>query len=192
MCLFAGLAWPSRGVGPLYVRAHVAMVQAVLPGRPLASGVTLVLLATRQQLAEAPWRATLFVQPPGGVPVAMPIDLRVLLFLPTAAFIALAAATPLASWKQNAKLLGIGLPILELLLVGLVLTPILSFLGGTGPIRAFELSRGTHTLLQIVYRALVAPPGMAFALPLLLWWLLLTKLERRQPSENRKPAFDFR
>jgi hypothetical protein len=192
-CVFLGLSLPARGVGPLYVRAHVALFEPLLAQQKLESGVELLLRATRQQLLGAPWQATLVAAAPGGVPAVVPIDLRLLLFLPTAAFVALAVATPFGSWKQNARLLLLGLPLLELLLLALVATPLLSFLGGTGPVRAFELGRGTHACLQIIYRALVAPPGMAFALPLLLWWLLTARLGgARWVSENRTPAFGFR
>jgi hypothetical protein len=63
------------------------------------------------------------------------------------------------------------------LLFGLIVTPLVSFLGGTGPVAAFTLGRPAHVALQLVYRALVVPPGMAYAVPLLLWWGLLVTLE---------------
>ncbi len=192
VCVFAGLSLPSPGIGPWYVRAHVAAARVFLPSDPLASGVTLALFPPSKELTATPWQATLLVEPASGGPISVPIDLRLLMFLPTAAFVALGAATPLGGWKRNAKLLAIGLPLLELLLLCLVLTPLLSFLGGTGPIKAFELSRLSHTCLQIVYRALVAPPGMTFALPLFLWWLLLRKLGGVQSSENRTSGSEFR
>ena len=189
-CVFAGLALPARGLGPLYVRAHVALVEPLLAQQDLASGVKLLLVATHEQLLDAPWQALLVASAPSGVPAVVPIDFRLLLFLPTAAFVALGVATPFGSWRKNARLLGLGLPLLELVLVGLVATPLVSFLGGTGPLRAFELGRAAHACLQIVYRALVAPPGMAFALPLLLWWLLVTRLGgARWVSQNRSARF---
>ncbi len=110
----------------------------------------------------------------------MPIDLRSLVFLPTAAFIALSIAVSLESVREHLLLLGVGLLILEPLLLALVTLPLLSFLGGTGPIRVFTLSRPVHAVLQILYRALVAPPGMAYAVPLLLWWVLVTQFARRR------------
>jgi hypothetical protein len=192
-CVFGGLALPSRGVGPLYVQAHVGLLEPILADLNFASGVKLLLVATHEQLLDAPWQALLLAAPANGTPAGVPIDFRLLLFLPTAAFIALAVATPFGSWKQNAKLLALGLPLLELLLLGLVAIPLLSFFGGTGPVRAFELGRFSHACLQIVYRALVAPSGMAFALPLLLWWVLVSRLGgARWVSENRSPTFGFR
>ena len=132
---------------------------------------------------------TLHVDPPGPRPaVLVPIDVRSLLYLPTAAFLALAIAVHLRSSREHVELIVIGLLVLEPLLVLLVSLPLLSFLGGTGPIQAFALSRSTHVLLQILYRALVVPPGMAYAVPLFLWWLLVMALNRNgtqnSPARN--------
>jgi hypothetical protein len=176
-CVFGGLALPARGLGPYYVAAHVALGNAFLEGTELQSHVRLGMVATREQLATDPWQATLVIAPPGpALPVRVPIDLRVLAFLPTAAFIALAAAVPLGSLRRHVVVLAVGLPLLELLVLALMAAPMLSFLGGTGPVQAIHLGRATHTLLQIVYRAFVVPPGMTFAVPLLLWYALATWL----------------
>jgi hypothetical protein len=106
----------------------------------------------------------------------VPFDLRVLGYLPTITFIALAVAVPLPTRRHNAKLLLVGLPLLELLLLSLMAAPMLSFLGGTGPVAAFQLSPLVHAPLQIVYRALVVPPGMTFAVPLALWAVLTHRI----------------
>lgn len=176
-CVFGGLALPSRGLGPYYVAAHVALGNALVQGAQLKSGVQLSFVASREELAAEPWQATMLVQPPARTPpVRVPFDLRVLAFLPTAAFIALAVAVPLSTRRRHLLVLATGLPILELLLVALMVAPMLSFLGGTGPVQAFQLGRGTHAVLQIVYRALVVPPGMTFAVPLVLWYALATSV----------------
>jgi hypothetical protein len=112
----------------------------------------------------------------------VPIDLRSLLFLPLAAFIGLALAAPLGSARRNARVLGQGLLILVPALLVLTALPLLSFLGGTGPVLVFRLAPALHLVLQTVYRALVAPPGMMYALPLLLWWALVARLEPREPT----------
>lgn len=173
VCVFAGLAISGRVLGAWYTRAHAALGNALVSGLELQSGVRLSFSATAEQLALDAWQATLVVQPPNApTPTLVPFDLRVLGFLPTITFIALAVALPLASRQKNVRVLLVGLPLLELLLVGLMAAPMLSFLGGTGPVQAFALSPLTHTLLQVVYRALVVPPGMAFAIPLALVALL--------------------
>lgn len=193
VCIFAGLSLPGRGVGPFYARAHAALGSALVEGRQFESGAQLRFEAEPEQLAEHPWQTTLVITPPAaGQEVRMPIELRSLLFLPLAAFIALGAAVPLGSPKRNLRLLLIGVPILELVLLILTALPIVSFLGGTGPIAVFTLSAPVHALLQIPYRALVAPPGMAYAVPLLLWWVLVVRLRPRaapeKPSSVARPA----
>jgi hypothetical protein len=176
-CVFGGLALPSRGLGPYYVAAHVVLGNALVQGIELDSRVRLGFVATREQLTKEPWQATLVIAPPRPTaPVQVPIDLRVLAFLPTAAFIALAVAVPLGSIRRHLIVLAAGLPLLEVLLLTLMAAPLLSFLGGTGPVQAFHLGRATHTVLQILYRAFVVPPGMTFAVPLFLWYVLATSL----------------
>jgi hypothetical protein len=193
-CVFAGLALPP-GLGPVYTRLHAAIGNALVSGE-LASGVELSVTTTPEQLQREPWQATLsVVPPPPQTKVLVPIDLRGLMFLPTVTFIALAAAAPLGSARRNLFVLGLGLPLLELLLLVLNCVPMLSFLGGTGPVLAFSLGRGTHTFLQIIYRALVAPLGMMFALPLFLWWILVSRLGgfagfRNSDTAVRIPASD--
>ncbi len=128
------------------------------------------------EAAKRPWQLTLRISDPGRPePVLVPIDLRTLLFLPIAAFIGLALATPLHSAWRNVRVLALGLLILEPTLLVLTALPLLSFLGGTGPVQAFRLSPVTNVVLQILYRALVAPPGMTYALPLFLWWALVAR-----------------
>jgi hypothetical protein len=173
-----------HGIGPTYTRAHAALGNALVGGQ-LASGTRLEFRASEAQLSVDPWHATLRVEPPSPQQhFEVPIDVRSLIFLPTAAFLALAIAAPLRSVREHLQLIALGLLILEPLLVFLVATPLLSFLGGTGPVHAFTLSRPTHVLLQVLYRALVTPPGMAFAIPLLVWWGLLTALTRRGRHRN--------
>jgi hypothetical protein len=177
LCVFGGLSL-AHGPGPPYSKAHAALGN-LIADRPLGSGVQLHFAAPDDELRQHPWRVTLHVVPPASAQhIAIPIDIRSLLFLPTAAFIALAIAAPLPSLRAHLKLIGLGLLILEPLLVLLIALPLLSFLGGNGPVQVFTLSRPTHVVLQILYRALVAPPGMAYALPLFLWWVLVVELKR--------------
>jgi len=173
LCVFLALALPSPGFGPSYARMHTWLGNALVRDLSLASGVRLRFEATEEQLRAAPWSTTLRVEPrPPQAPLAIPVNLRSLIFLPTATFVALALATPMGSRRRNLRVLLVGLLILLPLLLVLVGIPLLSFLGGTGPLSAFTLARWQHVGLQVLYRALVVPPGMAFAIPLLLWWAL--------------------
>ena len=168
--VFAGLAL-LHGPGPWFTRAHVALGNLLLPAS-LESGIQLRFAASTSE----PWQAVLHAESLGvRAVIEVPIDLRTLIYLPLAAFVALAIATPLESVSAHLRLLARGLLLLEPLLLVLVAVPLLSFLGGTGPVQAFSLGRPALVLLQLVYRALVAPPGMTYALPLLSWWVLLRR-----------------
>ncbi len=185
-CVFAGLALPSPGVGRMFTRAHAVLGNALVENHAFESGVALRFTATDSALEEHPWQLTLEARDPGRAePVFVPIDLRTLLFLPLAAFIALALAAPLGSARRNARVLGLGLLILEPGLLVLTALPLLAFLGGTGPVQAFRLSPIVYVTFQTLYRALVAPPGMMYALPLLLWWVLVARSGATLPSASR-------
>lgn len=192
-CVFGGLALPSPGIGPAYTRAHAAFGNRLVEGARFERGVTLHFEAKDEDLGLHPWQLTLAIRDPARIqPVLVPIDLRTLLFLPLAAFIGLALAAPLGSARRNARVLGQGLLILLPALLTLTALPLVSFLGGTGPVRAFRIAPAVHLVLQTVYRALVAPPGMMYALPLLLWWALVARLEPRrqtaQPASTQAQA----
>lgn len=180
VCVFGGLSLPFAGLGRAYAGAHAALGNALLPSS-LASGVGLAFRTVSElnpaEASTAAWSLTLLVTPlaPAG-PIQMPMDLRTLVYLPTACFVALVLAMPAPSVRRKLAALGVGLAILQPLLWLLLALPVVSFLGGTGPVRAYSLGLGTHTVLQILYRALVASPGMAYVIPLLLWWALCGRL----------------
>ncbi len=179
-CVFGGLSLPFAGLGRAYAGAHAALGNALLPGS-LASGAQLTFRAMAELKPaldeDGAWSLTLLVTPlPPAVPLQVPMDLRTLVYLPAACFVALALATPGASVRRKLAVLGAGLAILQPLLWLLLALPVVSFLGGTGPVRVFSLGLGAHTVLQIAYRALVASPGMAYVIPLLLWWALCGRL----------------
>jgi len=58
------------------------------------------------------------------------------------------------------------------------------FWGGDGPVQVFELDSGFRAAIEVAYRALVAPPGMTYAIPALLWWALLALTRPKTPMEN--------
>ena len=189
LCVFCGLALPSPGLGPAYTRAHAALGNALFENTRFERGVRLHFDAPDAELAEHPWQLTLQVRDPERAqqPVLVPIDLRTLSFLPIAAFIGLALAAPLGAARRNARLLAQGLAILVPALFLITALPLLSFLGGTGPVRAFRLAPFWHVVFQTAYRALVAPPGMMYALPLLLWWALVSRLQPARSSGAAAP-----
>jgi hypothetical protein len=120
-----------------------------------------------------PWTLGIHVEDPGtGRYVGTALDLRRSGYIACVVFVALALATPLAG-RRRLALLGGGLVPLQLL----PLLPLLSFFSGKLPVRVFDFGTTSRALIEIGYHALVAPPGMAYAVPGLLWLLLVTLLD---------------
>ena len=90
----------------------------------------------------------------------------------SAVFAALVLVTNLR-WPRRLGILAAGLAVLQLL----PLLPLLSFFSGKLPVRAFHLGATTIALVDVAYHALVAPPGMAFALPAMLWLAIVWRAD---------------
>jgi hypothetical protein len=118
------------------------------------------------------WEATLLVRPARGRHIEVPVDVRGLAYLPMAAFLALGLAFPIHGWRRRLFVLIVGLAVLAPLTALLISLPLFPFLGGAGPIQVFSLNRTVQSVLEMAYRALVAPPGMTYAIPALLFWAL--------------------
>lgn len=95
------------------------------------------------------------------------LDARRTGYLPSVVFLALVLASRFA-WRKKLVLAASGLFCLHLL----ALLPILSFWSGRLPIVAYELDEPVRIVVDVLYRALVAPLGMVYALPGLLWLAL--------------------
>jgi hypothetical protein len=104
-------------------------------------------------------------------------------YLPAAVFLALVLASTFR-WRQKAVLAATGLFAVHLL----SLLPILAFLSGRLPIVAYDLGTVPRVLVDVLYRSLVAPLGMAYALPGLLWLALSAAVPREEPVAKKKPA----
>lgn len=100
------------------------------------------------------------------------LDLRRSGYTACAVFVALALSTRLGRRKKVA-LLGGGLGALQLL----PLLPLLSFFSGKLPVTVFAFGPVSRAIIEVGYHALVAPPGMAYAVPGLLWLLLVMRLD---------------
>jgi hypothetical protein len=109
-----------------------------------------------------------------GQVVVAALDLRRSGYLAGALLVALALATSL-SWSRRWLLVASGCALAALL----PLLPLLSLFSGHLPIVAFPLGPVERQVADHAYRSLVAPPGMAYAVPGLLW-LLLVWLSDRQ------------
>jgi hypothetical protein len=100
------------------------------------------------------------------------LDIRRSAWLPLATFLALLSGFPIQRRRRRALVAAVGLSILHLLWT----LPLLAFLGGKSP-HFFTLGETAHTLVVIAYRGLISPPGMVYAVPGLLWFVLSWRLE---------------
>lgn len=110
------------------------------------------------------WDCVVLVQnaTSGAMVDAASLDLHRVVYLPLAVFLALSLASPLRRRGIRPLLLLGGLFLLPLL----ALLPIGSFLA---QIHVLALGTTAQSFVDIAYRALVTPPGMAYAIPALLW-----------------------
>jgi hypothetical protein len=118
------------------------------------------------------------------VNLSVPIDLRNLAYLPSACAIALAFATPLWRVRRGLWLLGAALALLQVFVVASLATPLVLLLAEQAPLHLIDLTPLAHASLDVLYRALVAPPGMAYAIPGLLWVALLWLSEAHVASNK--------
>jgi hypothetical protein len=164
--------WPA--IGRAYGRAVGAWTDLTLS--PAAAPVKLrFTVPAADDPGGSSWELRVHAEDPSGRYVGTVLDLRRSGYIASAVFAALALATPLR-WKQRLVLMGAGLAILQLL----PLLPLLSFFSGKLPVRAFQLGAATSAAVEIAYHALVAPPGMAYAVPALLWLLLAWSLDSQR------------
>jgi hypothetical protein len=154
--------WPHLGriVSGLFIEGASAIAAPVLSTADAAVGFA----AAPVEATEGDWDAVIFVKniPSGNVRDAASIDVRRVWYLPTIVFVALSIALRFWSTKRLAIAFVVGLFALPML----SLLPILSFLTQN---RAIHPGAAPQALLDIAYRALVAPLGMAYAVPAFLW-----------------------
>jgi hypothetical protein len=165
--------WPGLGIA--YGRAVTATGNLFVAGHAFESGASLVFEDASEGTSakKFAWQTRLVVRNAAGRRVNVPIDLRTLAYLPTAAFVALALALPFRDRRRKGFVAIVGLALMQPITAFLVALPLFPFLGGGGPIRVFELGSVSSSLMEVAYRALVAPPGMTYAIPALLFLALV-------------------
>lgn len=172
--LLALLLAPWPGLGEAYGHAATVFGNAVLAqfesARVAMEFVTPPATAFTTEL-----RASLLA---GGQGVRVPIELRTLAFIPTAAFIALSLAEDLPHRRRIGLRLLVGLGALQLFLIFSLIVPLLLLFAAPEPLHLIELDRPVHWGLTLFYRSLVAPPGMIYVVPFSCWWLLRTSYGR--------------
>lgn len=169
------IPWP--GLGPIYARVVASLGNALLErGNPRVTLVFKLPAATTAAPAGSapvgppnPWRLDVAAEDAvTGRFVGTALDLRRGGYIASAVFAALALATA-TRWRKRLALLFCGLAPLQML----ALLPVLSFFSGKLPVKVFSFSRASVAILDVCYHALVAPPGMAYAVPALLWLALV-------------------
>jgi hypothetical protein len=162
---FALMVAPWPGLGSAFAEAVGAIATAAADPISAASNVTFLLRSPKPSENQPEWRAVVSVRqdfPDGPVDHAGAIDLRRAGYLQLVTFVALAAAWPPRGWPGALLATAIALAIVATAIA----LPILAFLS---PIGVVHLGPWLQTLLSLASRALVAAPGMAFAIPGLAW-----------------------
>jgi hypothetical protein len=113
--------------------------------------------------------------------VRVPIDTRTLAYVPTAVYVALSVAAPIWNGARGAIVLGAGILALQSFLLLSIVTPLALFFANPMPMHLVDLGPASRSVLDVLYRTLVAPPGMAFAFPGLLWLFMVWIVSARTP-----------
>jgi len=108
-----------------------------------------------------------------GQALRIPIELRTLTFIPSAAFLALTLASCIWRDRRGPLVLIAGLAVLHVFLSVSLAVPILLFFANPLPMQLLELSTPVQWAMNVFYRSLVAPPGMIYAVPLAVWLSML-------------------
>jgi len=160
------LPWPALGpaFGNYFSRAAPVLLSPWSPG-------SLELRIT--PATDSPWHVLLSASDRRiHQRVQASLDIRRSAWLPLATFLALLSGFAVRRPRRRALVAALGLSFLHLLWT----LPLLAFFGGPDP-HFFELGELTHTLAVVAYRGLISPPGMAYALPAVLWFVLTWRLE---------------
>jgi hypothetical protein len=176
--VFALLLAPWPAVGPAWVGVVGSMVTTVMDPLFDSSNVTFRLRSPEPVEHLSEWQGVIDVKqdfPDGPVRHAGAIDLRRAGYLQWVTFLALAAAWPLRrprSWILAVAIAGA-------IVGGLIGVAVLDFLSDLGAIHGGSL---VAMVLSLSRRALIGAPGMAFAVPGIVWLLLHQGLPRTSPQ----------
>jgi hypothetical protein len=108
-----------------------------------------------------------------GETTSIPVNVRVLSYLPVAMFLALALAAPLEGRRRTTRVLCIGLPVMAVVTTVLAASPILARFGAIGTFGAAG-AQATMTFYRVL-----ATPVMIFFIPALVWWLVVWRTRAR-------------
>jgi len=173
--IFAVYSIPWRPIGTAYSTAAAALGNLVV-GEEASPAVRLHFGPPKRVPDDA--RAAFGVELRAenvatGSALSIPIDLRTLTYVPTAVFVALCVDSPMWRGKRGVIVLLVGLFALHVFFVASIAAPLVLFFANPLPMHLVELRPVSHRLLDVFYRTLVAPLGMAFIVPGALWLVLL-------------------
>ena len=127
--------------------------------------------------AQGSWLLVLRVVDRDTGAVATPrLNVRIFSYLPNVMYLALAVASQQAGWRRCAKVLGTGLPTMLVITTTLSSLPVLAKFAAGG-----LLGEVPATVVETLYQAF-ATPIMMYAIPLLLWWLMMGVTRPSAPS----------
>jgi hypothetical protein len=165
LVVFILLVVPWPGLGGAFTDAVGAVATAIADPLTASSNVTFVLRSPVPEENQPEWRAVISVRrdsPDGPTVDQGAADLRRAGYLQLAVFAALAAGWPPRGWRRAL----LGLILSGGVVAGTIAVPVLAYLAGIGVLQAGDAVR---MVLSLASRALVAAPGMAFAVPGLTW-----------------------
>jgi hypothetical protein len=179
------LAAPWPGLGRAYVAAYGSVAAVIAKPILASSGVELAFAPSADDDAKHEWFAMLSVldAQTHARQHKMATDLRRSGYLQMALYLAAAAAYPLRNRVRFLVVVTAGLA----LFAAFGWLPILMYLAKK---QIITLGSGSLSLLSLVYRSLVTPPGMAFAVPGLLWLAARTFLEKPSPPPAQRKTLD--
>ena len=172
LALLVVLIVPWPGMGRPVARAFGYATQTMLAPVLATVDTPVVFQASDETDAQHEWDLLVLVKDPKTSATLRHASVHVRRsgYLQVACFLAFVAGWPGRSPRRLAFVLGLGLACLACLTT----LPVLMFLSRRGvvPLAGWLLST-----LAVAYRALVTAPGMAFAVPAILWCLLARPID---------------
>jgi hypothetical protein len=195
LCLFVGLTYPWPRLGYLFTVAFSSVTNVGLQTCFRAPEFRLHFAAAEPRVAEeqsaGEWNVVLFIESPAGAPIAkLPLGVRRIAYIPLATFASLTLVTPLAL-RRKLVVAGAGLTLLLFRIVLAVTLPLARHFG------AIVNDSFLDWVSRITYYALIEPPNLMIAAPILIWAVLLlvtapegsawlSSFSSRQASQTRQ------
>jgi hypothetical protein len=179
------LAAPWPGLGRAYVAIYGSVAAVIATPIVASSGVELALAPSAEDDPKHEWFAMVSVldAQTHSRQHKMATDLRRAGYLQMALYLAAAAAYPLRNRVRFVVVVTAGL----VLFAAFGWLPIMMYLAKK---QIITLGAWSLSLLSVVYRSLVTPPGMAFAVPGLLWLAARTFLDEPSLPAAKHKALD--